>query len=42
MSKDLAISMLRQGQDGETILSILDTIVDGIGDDSDPEPAEVK
>lgn len=42
MSKDLAVSMLRQGQDGETILRILDTIVDGFGDDDDSEPAEVE
>ena len=38
MSRDLAISLLRQGTNGDEILSILDTIADG-GDDSDtPTP----
>jgi hypothetical protein len=42
MSKDLAISMLHQGQDGETILRILDTILTGFDGSDDPEPTEVE
>lgn len=40
MTKNLMLSMLRQGSNGEEILKILDTIVDGEGDTvyDGPEP----
>jgi hypothetical protein len=40
MTKQIMLSMLRQGSNGEEILKILDTIVDG-GDETmynEPEP----
>ncbi len=38
MTRALALSLLRQGNNGDEILNILDTIADG-GDDSDtPTP----
>jgi hypothetical protein len=41
MTKEFAIEMLRQGQDGQTILRILDTLNDGVDSDDDPESAEM-
>lgn len=40
MTKQLMLSMLRQGSNGEEILKILDVIVDGEGDTvyDGPEP----
>lgn len=40
MTKSLMLSMLRQGSNGEEILKILDTIVDGgaVSAYDDPEP----
>lgn len=37
MTKELAISLLSQGKDGDKILQILDTIADGMGDHDDSE-----
>lgn len=42
MSKELAMSLLGKGQDGETILQILDAIAAGIGDDDDTESDSVE
>jgi len=37
MTKELAISLLSQGKDGEKILQILDTIVSGIDGNNDSQ-----
>jgi hypothetical protein len=42
MSRDLALSLLRQGTDGDEILSILETIAAPEGSDAEPTDQEVQ
>lgn len=37
MSRDVILSLLRQGSNGEQILQILDTIADGVSNSGDPD-----
>jgi hypothetical protein len=39
MSRDVIISLLRQGSNGAEILQILDTIADGVSDSVGPDSA---
>jgi len=42
MSRDLALSLLRQGTDGDEILSILETIASPEGSDAEPADQEIQ
>ena len=42
MSRDLALSLLRQGTDGDEILSILETIAAPEGSDAEPTDQEIQ
>jgi hypothetical protein len=39
MSRDVILSLLRQGSNGSEILQILDTIADGVSDGGDSDSA---
>jgi hypothetical protein len=39
MSRDVILSLLRQGSNGSEILQILDTIADGVSDGGSPDSA---
>ena len=39
MSRDVILSLLRQGSNGSEILQILDTIADGVSDSGSPDSA---
>ena len=42
MTRDLALSLLRQGTDGDEILSILETIAAPEGSDAEPTDQEIQ
>ena len=42
MTRNLALSLLRQGTDGDEILSILETIAAPEGSDAEPTDQEVQ
>ena len=39
MSRDVILSLLRQGSNGKEILQILDSICDGVSDSGNPDSA---
>ena len=42
MTRNLALSLLRQGSDGDEILSILETIAAPEGSDAEPTDQEIQ
>ena len=42
MTRDLALSLLRQGNDGDEILQILETIAAPEGSDAEPTDQEIQ